>query len=247
MKKQLLHLFWLLVLLTFSTCKRENMCDCIKGTGKRISQTRDLASFSSLLMKDNMDVYFTQSLDGSFEVVVEAGKQLVDLVKTKVDTGLLTITNNNVCNWMRSYEKGKIKVFIKAPQLLKIINDGSGNFYSENTIHQKVIDYYIRNYGNINLQLQCDVANGHFHGAGDANVSGSAKEHTIHCTGQSFVLAHELQTVYTWIYHNSSGTIRVKVSDKLIANLYNIGNAHYSGNPTIIEHYSYGKGQLIQE
>jgi hypothetical protein len=225
-------------------CKRENLCDCVKGTGKRKTETRDVCGFTKIYMEDKIDVYFTQSMDSSFDVQVEAGSHLLNLIKTEVVDGELRIKNNNKCGWMRSYKKDEIKVFVKAPHLYFLNNNSVGNFYCENILSEKLIDYSVRNSGDVYLNVICTQAVGHMHGAGDIYISGTAGEHDVHCTGQGFVNAGELTTNYTWIYYNSSGRARVKTSGLLYVMLYGSGDVYYTGANTIHSEI-YGKGKLI--
>src|ERR1035437_4176093 len=87
----------LFLVALFSTCKKENLCDCIKRTGAIVTETRTINGFDSIVVQDNMNVFIIQ--DPNFEVKVEAGKNIVPLITTSVVNGTLTISNNNRCNW----------------------------------------------------------------------------------------------------------------------------------------------------
>ncbi|MFL5753044.1 MAG: head GIN domain-containing protein [Bacteroidia bacterium] len=231
--------------LLFSSCKKENLCDCFKGTGKPGVETRDLKGFDRILMEDKMDVYFSQSPDSTFEVKIEGGSHLLKLIKAEVVGNELRLRNDNKCDFMRSYKKSGIKVHVKAPSLSYITNKSVGNFYSENTINGGMIEYDIQNSGDIILSVNCNTVSGHLHGAGDAIVSGSTLNHSVHSTGQSFVNAENLDTPFCFIYFNSSGTAKINANAEIFAKLYGSGNVYYKGNPGIITVERYGKGQLI--
>ncbi|HWY36888.1 MAG TPA: DUF2807 domain-containing protein, partial [Nitrosopumilaceae archaeon] len=106
-------------------------------------------------MQDKLDVYYTQSYDSSYEVSVEGGKHLVNLIKTVVVDGELRINNENKCDFMRSYKKGSIKVHVKSPHINTITNNSVGNFYSVNTITENTITYDIQNSGDVMLLVNC--------------------------------------------------------------------------------------------
>jgi hypothetical protein len=242
---RLIRFIPLFILIASGGCKKENLCDCFKGTGKPATETRELKAFSRIEMEDKLDVYFTQSSDSSYGVTIEGGKHLLKLIKLEVVGNELRIRNDNKCDFMRNYKKGHIKVHVKAPGLTYITNKSVGNFYSENTLTGDVIEYDIQNSGNVTLSVNCNAVNGHLHGAGDATVSGSTLNNSIHSTGQSFINTENLSTPFSYIYYNSSGEAKIYATGEILAEIYGSGNVYYRGNPGIITVKAYGKGKLI--
>src|ERR1017187_937178 len=116
----------------FSSCSKENRWDCIKRTGEKTTDTRTLPPFTGIYVNNNIDIFITQG--PVQEVKVIAGKNLVSLVKTEVVSGVLKISNENKCNWARSYKKGIISVYITIPIINVVENDGSGIITGQNTI-----------------------------------------------------------------------------------------------------------------
>ena len=70
-------------LFLFFSCKKENLCDCVKSTGPTNVIYRDLKDFNCIFLKDKIDLYLTQG--PQFEVRVEAGANLQKLIKTELD------------------------------------------------------------------------------------------------------------------------------------------------------------------
>ncbi|MDQ3046695.1 MAG: DUF2807 domain-containing protein, partial [Bacteroidota bacterium] len=95
-------IFLITFLWSFPSCKKENMCDCIKRTGSVIFETRELPPFDKVYVENNLNVFITQ--DSVFEVKVEAGKNIVPLIKLEVVDGTLYCRNKNRCSWARSYK-----------------------------------------------------------------------------------------------------------------------------------------------
>ena len=102
------------------SCKKENLCDCVKTTGSHKVEYRSLQNFRCIYLKDKMDLYITQ--DSSYEVRVEAGSNLMGLIKTELDGETLKVFNNNRCNWVRGY-KHKINVYVSAPYFKHLKNE----------------------------------------------------------------------------------------------------------------------------
>lgn len=54
--------FFSLFILSFLlvTCKKENLCDCFKGTGKQTTEERSVAAFNKVFVDDEIDVHITE-------------------------------------------------------------------------------------------------------------------------------------------------------------------------------------------
>src|SRR6185436_10689371 len=131
------YLFIILFLFMFSSCKKENMCDCFKSTGSTFTEKRVLGDFDQLEVNDNIDVVLVEDTLNYAEV--EAGKNLIDLIDTKIDNNQLNIANRNTCNWVRSYKK-EITVTVHFKQLKQIVHYGSKEIVSSNIIHADVLN-----------------------------------------------------------------------------------------------------------
>jgi hypothetical protein len=230
--------------ISFPSCKKENLCDCFKTTGPNASETRNVEAFDSLFVEDNIEVRFTEA--PYYEVTVEAGHNIVPLIKTKVENRYLKISNSNKCNFVRSYKR-RIIVHVKSPKIRSLYNYGNKNIVSENTITSDTIDYYIKGAGDIHLKISNTKTSGHIHGNGDIYLSGNCYEHTVHATGQTFINAENLSTYYTWVFYKSTGIANIKADGKIVALMYGSGNVFYDGNPPIIEVTRWAEGQLIKK
>ena len=76
------------------------MGDCFKSTGKIVDEYRAVQQFNEIQVMNNINLFITY--DTIQEIRVEAGKNLVNLIKTDVNNNRLIIKNNNKCNWIRS-------------------------------------------------------------------------------------------------------------------------------------------------
>lgn len=237
-------LFLVIASMTGISCRKENMCDCIKRTGDIVTETRELPAFDRILLEDNVNVYITQ--DSIQKVTVEAGDNLVDMIETEVVNGEIRITNKNRCNWARSY-KPQIYVHLHMPEIKWIVSDGVGFIKSTNTITTPVFDYRLISLGDIHLKVNSSSVRGHMHGAGDVYLEGRAEHHACHIVGNGFINAGDLETGYTWIYTNTSGNIYVKVTGLLQVTLDGAGDIIYTGEPNTIDKLIRGTGKLIKQ
>src|SRR6267378_7712006 len=84
----------ILTVCFFFTCKKENLCDCLKRTGDIVRQERKLTHVRNFNFgTGKLNCFITR--DSVCKIVVEAGSNLVNLVKTEVRNDTLFITNHN--------------------------------------------------------------------------------------------------------------------------------------------------------
>lgn len=239
-------LFFYLIL--FFSCKKENACDCFKGRGAPISETRIITSaFNTLQTFDKVDVYYIQDTTANNCIVkVVTGKNLASNVTTEVVNGVLQIKDNNKCNFVRS--DNSVTVYVTAPHITHLIQDGVGNMYSGNTIIEDTISYNVNNSGDIHLNLNVKWVYGRLYGVGDVYLNGNAKYHLTNGVGECFVNAQNLLVSnYCFIDYKSTGEARLNITGELDAVVRYTGNIYYYGNPTVVKKSGDGSGQLIKK
>ena len=92
----------LIIIILFAiSCSKMNPGDCFKNTGSVSTEVRVATPFYYLHMKNNVDVFLTYSQEYSIEV--RAGKNIIQGIKTSIEGNTLSISNENTCNWIRSY------------------------------------------------------------------------------------------------------------------------------------------------
>jgi hypothetical protein len=237
--------FFLLLLLPllFSSCKKENRCDCIKRTGEIIMDVRHPGTFDKILVENNLNVFITEDPDPVCEVTVEAGEHIAPLIKTEIVDGTLFIRNKNRCNWTRSYQK-PLNVYIRMPKITFITSDGTGNVTSQNTITTDTLDIQTKNSGSIELTVKNLRVLTHMHGSGDVTLHGITSEHDISIGGTAYIYAQELQTTYTYIHTFTLGASYIRAGNLLICRLDEKGDIFCFGSPVTVQKEQNGKGQL---
>ena len=244
MKKYLiLSASFIILLLTFLGCKKENLCDCFKSTGSETIIYRDLTnSFDTVLMKDKLDVYLIE--DTIDKIEIHGGKHLVNLVHTDVANNKLTITNNNKCNFVRSYKR-RIKVYVHVTNLKSIVQNGVGNLYCVNDITSDSLTYQIFNSGDLHLKVNNLFLRGGVNGMGDIYAEGTTLIHNSNIKGEGFLFAESLNTQTSDLIMKTSGTSKITANSQIILTLTQSGNVYYHGNPSVIQTSITGSGKLI--
>jgi hypothetical protein len=232
MKRTTLYLF-LVFVLPLGMCKKENACDCFKGTGDITDETRQLPTFKSVYVEDNVNLIFQE--DTIQKIIVQAGKHLVKNIITEMDGDQLKIKNINKCNFVRRYDI-PVNVYIHyvRNQFFTIRTKGTGTITNSNPCTSDSIDLNSESSGDIIFKMGalCKTFT-HQHGAGDITLKGSCDQIAIYSKGTGFTITDECVNNYTWVYTNTTGKITVCPSGLLITQIDGSGNVYYTGNPAI--------------
>lgn len=235
------------IISSFISCKKENMCDCVKSSGTRIGTYRDLTDFNCINISDKMNLFLTQG--NNFEVRVEAGSNLQSLIKTEMDGETLKVFNNNRCNWVRGYDE-IIKVYVTAPYFKHVLNNGIGTIETTNTITQDLITFRAANSGDIKLTVNTGTLKASAHGNGDIYLTGITGSLENDYNGTSSLYATDLQvTNYIYLHSVTIGKAYVNAPPNGLMDIEidQIGNIYYKGNPGVIHLKENNTGKLIKE
>lgn len=230
--------------LLFFSCNKESSLDCFKRTGKNSTQERTLPPFTMIKVYDNVDVYIQQG--NTQEVKIEAGDNLISLIKTKVDSGTLHINNENRCNWARSYKRGTISVYITLPTLRYIWHYGSGLVQAKDTIHCDVFDIWAHQTGDADLMINANLIFVNMHTTSDLTLRGKTGLLGIWHRGEGYLHSKELIADYAWAQTKTSGNEYLNVQYELNVTINWEGDIYYSGNPATTVSGE-GKGKLIKQ
>ena len=242
MKRRSGYLFWLFIL--FTGCEKDHLFDCLKSTGAIVMETRPVSDFSRLDVFNNVDVVITQ--DSVNSIVVEAGSHIVSGITTDITDGVLTIRNENKCNWVRSYERA-IVVHVQERNLNAIHHRGSAVVSSSNTLKCPGLDLNVWSAGDIKLSVDVAGMYSRQHSSvGDIILSGRSTHCYIYNNGNGFTYHKELKIQHADIEQRGTGDIYVQVSTRMNVSIHGSGNVYYSGNPQVSSTVT-GSGRLIHQ
>ncbi|HLG04453.1 MAG TPA: head GIN domain-containing protein [Bacteroidia bacterium] len=244
MKRVIKYLAMAMILSALVTCRKENRCDCIKRTGSIVKEERQPGSFRSVFVEDNVNLIFIEDSVAFLEV--EAGENIVDLIKTEINGDWLNIRNENKCNFTRRYDI-PVNVYVHAPPmtLQHIITRSTGNITNKNPCTVSEIDLEIQGSGDIEFTVAGGKVLTHQHGAGDITLHGSANEVVIYTTGTGFTIADDCANPYTWVYTRTTGKITVCPINVLICEIAGSGHVYYKGIPNSIQCTRHSTGELL--
>jgi len=93
------------LLLLISACSKEKLDDCFTSLGENVIEERNISGkIHSIAVSDRISVVLVQDsvLEGT--VLLDAPEGLIDQVKAESNAGVLNLSNENTCNFVRSYD-----------------------------------------------------------------------------------------------------------------------------------------------
>jgi len=227
-------------------CKKPNERSCWKGAGKVVSETRELANKSVINIFDDADVILIQ--DNLNYIEIESYSNLVSFIKTNSSDTAIEIKNLNRCNFIRDKSiQNTIIIHFSDIQTLNLYGTGKINFRDEIIQNNLEINSY-KSRSEFTLNISCNQLKCVFmEGSINANLSGSSDSTYIYQSKHSIVDASNLSGSYLHFSNRSTGDGHVGPTNTLAAELLDVGNIYYQGNPTLNILADIGLGNIIAE
>ena len=246
--KWLVFIFMIcLIPVIFLSCHKDaDVMDCFKSTGKIVQEKRTVPGFSKIELHDNVNLFLTQDSIKS-EITVEAGENLISKIKTDVNDNNLVITNTNSCNWVRNFES-PINVYVTTPLLDTIIYRSAGDLTWQNPWTNDSVQFDVwEGSGTIRLWLNVQKSRIYIHyGTVDVFAYGISNVTFLSSKGFGPVNCLDLISTYFYMRTISPNDCYIYVSYELGAEIDNIGNVYYKGNPWFISCNQSSSGKLIK-
>jgi hypothetical protein len=232
MKK--IKIYILLILanaLAFSCSKSPG--DCFTTTGEIITESRQIPTFNSILMEDNVDVELVAGTAPKIEI--SAGENLLEKIETTVAEGQLIIKNNNQCNFVRSYEKPiTVKVYFQDIDSIEYRSIGNLTCLDAITNPDTFKIDVFEGAGKIDLLLDNYMTQLNFHyGTATLNASGFSQLTYMYQVSYGPIDARDLLSNFAYLENNSTNSTWVRANTVLEATINSIGDVYYFGDPGI--------------
>lgn len=225
-------------------CGDGHEMDCLKSTGKVVTERRDLESFQVILAYDNVDLTLVQDTETYAEV--RAGKNLQEDIELRIENGALVVHNTSRCNWVRTYDTPR-EVTVHLPRLRDVFLRGQGNIRTAGRFRADTLFCHLVGAGNFDLDISSDYVNLDMYELGDISLRGRADEFTMLVGGSGTLRASGLQTKRCYFRFNpdSNGDAYVTATDFLGGNNAGTGTLFYQGPPAQTDLRVTGKGKIV--
>ena len=191
----------------------------VVGSGHVVSETRDVANFTSVELAGSADVNIL--LGNAESVNVEADDNIVPLIQTIVTNGKLVINTKPNKNFTNA---NRVVVTLAMKSLERVTLSGSGNLH--------VADM-------AGPDLAVDLP-----GSGDITVDGIADHVIVSLPGSGTIQCNGLKAKSAKVTLTGSGSITVYASENLDAGISGSGTIRYEGSPAQVTKSITGSGTI---
>jgi hypothetical protein len=227
--------------LSFVSCDNENSADCFKKTGDNVVREFSLESFHSIVVIDEMDVYLENGSNQRVEVI--AGKNLIPEIHLEVKDSILTVTNNNRCNWTRT--PGNPGIYIQNDQLRRIEIYDYVNFYAVDSLHLNKLQIFSDGTGNFDMMLEVDSLLIESIYISNFLLAGRTRFMEILVKDDSRLNAKELISDFNVVHHGGSNLIELFPVEELTGEISSTGNLCFYHVPEFLDVKISHTGRLI--
>lgn len=229
------------------------------SSGKMATQDFDVRDFDQIRLSTSGVLYIEQ--DDVFSLSVTTDRNILPLLKTEVEKGVLTIRTEPAAVMM-NYEtiiyrvtmpelsaidlSGSADVRVEGFKagMLHINLSGSGDITFIN-LDVKSLSSRISGSGNVTVEnLTAETVRTEVNGSGEIRLVGKAGSHEIKISGSGDVLTENLQVSGAQVIVNGSGDVTVWAQDNLDVNISGSGSVQYFGLPKLTEAIG-GTGDLV--
>jgi len=239
------------IALGFTTCKKAENRACWKSVGKNTTMEITLPSFKKLQVNPKIAVVLVPDTEN--KLVLRGGKKLLPNIGHDIDEkGFLQLTNNNKCDFLRSYKKQQITAEVHFVDLNEIFFSGSYDLHTKDIIKTTNFILTIQDgAGTVNLNVDCDFLQVYQeHGYGNFILKGSSKQTLLNIKSNGYGDTSDFKVDSTFIVvsiSSASSKVNAHQTKDFYVEMNGIGDVFYSGTPQNIHYTRYGKGQLLPQ
>jgi len=213
-----------LVLAMCAGCsKNDNIVDNdkITGSGKLVSQTRGVGTFTGIQVTNFAKVFVTQ--DSLESLRIEADDNIIDRVMTSVNGGVLIVGLKD-----GSYNNVTVNVYASMKSIKRLESTGAADFSTTLPIATDTI--------------LCKIT-----GTGTVTLTGTATYEAAEIVGAGTIKNFGLAASRCSASISGTGNIEVNVSGQLDATIAGTGTITYDGNPSVVHPIVTGVGSIQQK
>lgn len=221
----------------FSSCSID-MFNGVSGNRNVITQVRKTSeTFTKISVSSGIDLYINQGSKN--KVVVEADKNLHDIIITKVEDGTLKVYSE------KNIWKAKArKVFVTVKDLTLLKATSGSDVYSENTIKTNNINISATSGADIKITVNAINVDTNSTSGANIEIFGTAINHSSSATSGSSIDAYKLNSKNANARVTSGADVNIYASEKLEATATSGGDIDFKGSPKSVHKNSNSGGSI---
>jgi hypothetical protein len=222
----------------FTSCKEDR---CLKNTGNIVTERREIEPFNKIQVDSYLQVEIVP--DSVYFIEIIGGKNLLKHTQTEIIDSTLIIRDENMCHWLRNFNKER-KVKIHTKKLTEIIQNSSSEIIFTDTLHTIQLSIEQLGSGKIDLKINCLALDLIIDSNSDLILAGKINTMTANIRYISKITANAATINTLFMEYASELNCEMNVDKELGINIYSVGNITINGNPEILYKNEYNKGRL---
>ncbi|HAG15631.1 MAG TPA: hypothetical protein DCG69_03775 [Bacteroidales bacterium] len=198
----------------------------LKGSGKIISETRELGSFHSLKVGGAFEVILIKATKE--KIVLEVDDNLMPYITTKTFGGVLEIDNEKEFR-----NPTRLKAIVYYVSIDELTISGAAELSSEDVLKSADLEIEASGASEVVLQLDTDLLDAEISGASQLKLSGRATVVIAEASGASDYIALELEADSYDMDASGASHAKIWVNSKLNLEASGASSVLYKGNPSI--------------
>ncbi|MFM2196347.1 MAG: hypothetical protein RL092_1947 [Bacteroidota bacterium] len=230
----------------FMACNKPQSPDCFTQAGEASQELRVLSAFNEIEL--HHEIHYSL-VDTTFcGVLIEGPQNLIDKISATVENNKLKITNENTCNFVRSFDQ-LFHVTIYFTNIYQVDNFSSFLIDCPSPIHTPNLHWSNKHAnGNVFLNFITDtISIDSPTGACDTYLSGLTAVAELYNDSYGHINSENLSCNYVYINNSSLQTITSKASQYAFVKIESKGNVILKNQPAQVDFDQQGTGQLIIE
>ncbi len=206
-----------------------------------VKEERKVTEFNRISLEGYGNVILTQN--GSETLIVEANKDLMHLIETKVRNNTLHLKVKSGL-WQKIGIKDSITYYINVNSIEGLFISGSGNITADNIESKKLVNR-ISGSGSISVEsIHTRDLNIEISGSGDCYLNGETNNQSISISGSGSYDGINLISEVTSVTVSGSGKATVWVEKEFDVIISGSGAVEYRGDPKNISSQKSGSGSI---
>lgn len=221
----------IVVAITLNSC-----INTIDGNGDVKNEKRAVSSYDKIDISGSFEIILNQG--DQEKVELEADKNLLELIETKVKNNTLYISSKKPIGNAKS-----LKIYITAVNVDDIDASGAIKLSNKGTYKTENLEIDISGAADVNLNLDVENLSMELSGASESTLVGNATNFEIEISGAGELQAKKLKTRNTNIDISGAGNAIVYAKKTLNVEVSGAGSVQYKGDPKIEKDIS-GAGSI---
>jgi predicted small secreted protein len=219
------HLAWIAIAVLSCVLLGACSANTIRGSGKRITESRPVSGIERVVLAGSGDVILTQGDRES--LTVETDDNLMQHITTEVSGGTLTLGTQKGVN----VRPTRLRFTLKVVDLEGLTVSGSGDINAER-FDTDELEIQVSGSGDVRVKtLTVQTTKVRIDGSGSINLAGQASEQEVAIGGSGKYLGEDLRSETASVKIDGSGDATLWATDALDARVTGSGTVRYYGDP----------------